>query len=139
MKKLRSFEIDAIVNCVYGKLEEKRKEEIKWKKEYDEVNEIVREKGLEINKLIEEFYLLRSKFKSELSNDVVKINEYNWEINFDMSGIGRYYENDDFISKNKGSFIDFNVREKIRSEIVMSNLRDEGVDNLVEKLFEKFK
>ncbi len=139
MKKLRSFEIDAIVNCVYGKLEEKRKSEIKWKSEYDEVNKIVREKGLEINKLIEEFYLLRSKFKSELGSDIVKIDEWNWEINFDMSGVGRYYENNDFISKNKGNFINYIVKNKIKNEIIMSNLRDEEVDGLVDKLVEKFK
>ena len=70
MKKLRSFEIEAIVNCVYGKLEEKRKSEVVWKSEYDEVNKIVREKGLEINKLINEFYLLRDKFKKELEGDI---------------------------------------------------------------------
>ena len=139
MKKLRSFEIDAIVNCVYGKLEEKRKSEVVWKSEYDEVNKIVREKGLEINKLINEFYLLRDKFKKELEGDIVKINEYNYEILFDMSGVGRYNENYDFISKNKGNFISWNVKEEIRNEIIMSNLRDEGVDNLVERLVEKFK
>lgn len=139
MKKLRSFEIDAIVNCVYGKLEEKRRNEIVWKSEYDKVNEIVREKGLEINKLINEFYLLRDKFKKELEGDIVKINEYNYEILFDMSGVGRYNENYDFISKNKGNFISWNVKEEIRNEIIMSNLRDEGVDNLVERLVEKFK
>ena len=139
MKKLRSFEIDAIVNCVYGKLEEKRRSEIKWKSEYDEVNEIVREKGKEINKLISEFYLLRDKFKKELEGDIVKTNEWNCEINFDMSGIGRYNENYDFISKNKNNFINYNVKNKIRNEIIMSNLRDEEVDNLVDKLVEKFK
>jgi hypothetical protein len=139
MKKLRSFEIDAIVNCVYGKLEEKRKSEIKWKSEYDEVNRMVREKGLEINKLIEEFSLLRNKFKSELGNDVIKINEYSYEINFDMSSVGRYNENYDFISKNKGNFISYDVKNKIKNEIVMSNLRDEEIDSLVDKLVEKFK
>lgn len=139
MKKLRSFEIDAIVNCVYGKLEEKRRSEIKWKNEYDEVNKIIREKGLEINKLISEFYLLRDKFKKELEGDIVKINEWNYEINFDMSGVGRYNENNDFISKNKGDFINYIVKNKIRNEIIMSNLRDEEVDNLVDKLVEKFK
>jgi hypothetical protein len=139
MKKLRSFEIDAIVNCVYGKLEEKRKSEIKWKSEYDEVNKIVREKGLEINKLIEEFYLLRSNYKHVLDKDVVKMNEWNWEILFDMSGVGKYNENYDFISKNKGNFISYDVKNKIRNEIIMSNLRDEEVDSLVDKLVEKFK
>ena len=127
MKKLRSFEIEAIVNCVYGKLEEKRKSEVVWKSEYDEVNKIVREKGLEINKLINEFYLLRDKFKKELEGDIVKINEYNYEILFDMSGVERYNENYDFISKNKGNFISWNVKEEIRNEIIMSNLRDRGV------------
>ena len=139
MKKLRSFEIDAIVNCVYGKLEEKRRNEIVWKSEYDKVNEIVKEKGKEINKLISEFYLLRDKFKKELEGDVVKINEYNSEILFDMSGVGKYNENNDFISKNKGNFISWNVKEEIRNEIIMSNLRDEEVDNLIDRLVEKFK
>lgn len=139
MKKLRSFEIDAIVNCVYGKLEEKRRSEIKWKSEYDKVNEIVREKGKEINKLISEFYLLRDKFKKELEGDVVKINEYNSEILFDMSGVGRYNENYDFIVKNKNNFINWDVKNKIRNEIIMSNLRDEEVDNLIDRLVEKFK
>ena len=139
MKKLRSFEIDAIVNCVYGKLEEKRKEEIKWKSEYDEVNRMVREKGLEINKLINELSLLKNKFKSELGNDVINISEYSYEINFDMSSVGRYNENYDFISKNKGNFISYDVKNKIKNEIVMSNLRDEEVDSLVDKLVEKFK
>ena len=139
MKKLRSFEIDAIVNCVYGKLEEKRRNEIVWKSEYDKVNEIVKEKGKEINKLISEFYLLRDKFKKELEGDVVKINEYNFEILFDMSGVGKYNENNDFISKNKNNFINWDVKNKIRNEIIMSNLRDEEVDNLIDRLVEKFK
>jgi len=139
MKKLRSFEIDAIVNCVYGKLEEKRRNEIVWKSEYDKVNEIVREKGKEINKLISEFYLLRDKFKKELEGDVIKINEYNSEILFDMSGVGRYNENYDFIVKNKNNFINWDVKNKIRNEIIMSNLRDEEVDNLIDRLVEKFK
>lgn len=139
MKKLRSFEIDAIVNCVYGKLEEKRKEEIKWKSEYDEVNKIIREKGEEINKLIDEFYLLRNKFKSELDKDIVKVDEYNWEINFDMSGIGRYNSNYDFISKNNGNLVSWNVKSKIRNEIILSNLRDKEVDSLIDELVEKFK
>ena len=139
MKKLRSFEIDAIVSCVYGKLEEKRKSEIKWKNEYDEVNKIIREKGEEINKLIDEFYLLRNKFKSELDKDIVKVDEYNWEIYFDMSGIGRYNENYDFISKNKSNLVSWNVRSKIKNEIILSNLRDKEVDSLIDELVEKFK
>ena len=139
MKRLRSFEIEAIVDCVYGKLEEKRKSKAKWKSKYDEVNKIVREKGEEINKLIKEFYLLRDKFKKELEGDVVKINEYTSEVLFDMSGVGKYYGNNDFISKNKGNFIGYDVKNKIRNEIIMSNLRDEEVDSLVEKLIEKFK
>ena len=44
-----------------------------------------------------------------------------------MSGVERYNENYDFISKNKGNFISWNVKEEIRNEIIMSNLRDEGV------------
>ena len=56
-----------------------------------------------------------------------------------MSGIGRYYENNDFISKNKGNFISYDVKNKIKNEIIMSNLRDEEVDSLVDKLVEKFK
>lgn len=139
MKKLRSFEIEAIVNCVYGKLEEKRRNEIVWKSEYDEVNKIVREKGKEINKLIEEFYLLRSNYKHVLNKDIVKINEYNSEVLFDMSGVGRYNENNDFIVKQNNNFISYDVKNKIRNEIIMSNLRDEEVDSLVEKLVEKFK
>lgn len=139
MKKLRSFEIDAIVNCVYGKLEEKRKEEIKWKSEYDEVNKIIREKGEEINKLIDEFYLLRNKFKSELDKDIVKVDEYSWEIYFDMSGIGRYNSNYDFISKNKANLVSWDVRSKIKNEIILSNLRDKEVDSLIDELVEKFK
>ena len=139
MKKLRSFEIEAIVNCVCCKLEEKRRNEIVWKSEYDKVNEIVKEKGKEINKLISEFYLLRDKFKKELEGDVVKINEYNSEILFDMSGVGKYNENNDFISKNKNNFINWDVKNKIRNEIIMSNLRDEEVDNLIDRLVEKFK
>ena len=139
MKKLRSFEIDAIVNCVYGKLNEKRKSEIKWKNEYDEVNKIIREKGEEINKLIDEFYELRNKFKNELINDIVKVDEWNWEVNFDMSGVGRYNSNYDFISKCNGNLVSWDVKSKIKNEIILGNLRDKEVDNLINELVEKFK
>ena len=139
MKKLRSFEIDAIVNCVYGKLEEKRKSEIKWKDEYDKVNKIIREKGEKINKLIDEFYELRNIWKNSLEKDIVKVDEWSWEINFDMSGIGRYNSNYDFISKNKGNLVSWDVRSKIKNEIILSNLRDKEVDNLIDELVEKFK
>jgi len=137
MKKLKMFEIDAIVDCVVNQIINERKSKVEWKKEYDEMNELVRRKGEEINELIKEFV----DYKREMYDKYKSGDGYNSTILFNMNGIGSYNLNYDFISLNGNSGVYFKYEDKlkIKNEIIMSNLRDEEVDGLVNRLVEKFK
>ena len=122
MRNLKKFEIDAIVNTVVEQLEKKEKSKFIWLNEFDEINKIIKEKDEEINKLRDDLEKLKTEYKNKYKTHK--------RINF--------YSNDEFIQENTISSVGYEVRQKIENEIIISNLKDENVDNLIEKLIEKF-
>jgi hypothetical protein len=132
MKKLRNFEIEALVSLVWKKLNDEKKKNFIWIKKFDDINLVMKERGMEINKLIDDYNELKNKFYNE--NRRVGDNR----ILFNMSSIGRYNENMKFVDVNEDDWIDWNVRNEIRNEIIVNNI-DGSVDDLVNKLFEKYK
>lgn len=132
MKKLRSFEIEALVSLVWKKLNDEKKKNFIWIKKFDDINLVMKERGKEINKLIDEYNELKNKFYNE--NKEVSGNR----IIFNMSNIGRYNEEMKFVDINKGEWINWNVRNEIKNEVILSNI-DGNVNDLVDRLFEKYK
>ena len=124
MKKLSKFEIESLVDVVMSKLEEIESEKIE--KEY---GERIKEWNEELDKLKKEYEIYENKYLKRLSeireNLNGKFNSNGWD--------GKY------ISINKSNLVSWSVRRKISSEIVISNLKDEGVENLIENLVNKFK
>jgi hypothetical protein len=132
MKKLRSFEIEALVSLVWKKLNDEKKKNFIWIKKFDDINLVMKERGKEINRLIDEYNELKNKFYNE--NKEVSGNR----IIFNMSNIGRYNEEMKFVKLNEGEWINWNVRNEIKNEVILSNI-DGNVNDLVDRLFEKYK
>jgi hypothetical protein len=122
MRNLKKFEIDAIVNTVVEQLEKNVKSKFIWLNEFEEINKIIKEKDEEIDKLRDDLEKLKTKYRNEYKT---------------YKGINFYY-NDEFIQETKLTLVDYKIKQKIENEIIISNLKDENVDNLIEKLIEKF-
>jgi hypothetical protein len=124
MKRLSKFEVESLVNVVMSKLEEI--EYKKLEKEYDYKIELWNE---ELDKLKKEYKIYENKY-------LKRLNEIRENLNgkFNSNGFG-----DKLISINKCNLVDWRLKDKISSEIVISNLKDEGIENLIENLVNKFK
>lgn len=134
--KLRNYEIEAIVNSVYGKLEEIELEKLRKPEIVKEVNEINEELGndfKEINLLIEEFKRKRNEryeyFKEKFGNK--------YKYYFDMNGMG-YSEIKEFISEPKHNLICWIIKEKIRNKVILNNIKGEEIDKLIDNLVKEF-
>lgn len=125
MKKLSKFEVESLVDVVMSKLEEIESE--KLEKEYGERIELWNK---ELKELREEFKVYENKY-------LKRLNEIRGNLSGEFNSNG--WDDSKLISINKGNLVHWNVRKKISSEIVISNLKDEGVENLIENLVNKFK
>jgi hypothetical protein len=125
MKRLSKFEIESLVDVVISKLEEIESE--KLEKEYGEK---IKEWNKELGELDKELKIYQEKYNNRYNEIKKDMNNYK----FNCSGW-----NGNYISINKGNLVSWNLRNKISSEIVISNLKEEGVENLIENLVNKFK
>jgi hypothetical protein len=125
MKKLSKFEIESLVDVVMSKLDEIESE--KLEKEY---GERIKEWNEELDRLKKEYKVYENKFLNRL-------NEIRENLNGKFNSNG--WDDSKLISINKGNLVSWNLRNKINSEIVISNLKEEGVENLIENLVNKFK
>ena len=136
--RLKVYEINAIVDSVFSKLNEKEREKLlkpEIKKEVDEINEELGNDIREINLLIEKFKRKREErygyFREKFGN--------NSGYYFNMSGVGIYsFSNDSFISDNKGDLVNWSVKEKIRNKVILSNIKGDEVDKLIDDLVREF-
>jgi len=125
MKRLSKFEINSLVDVVMSKLEEIESE--KLEKEY---GERIKEWNEELDRLKKEYKVYENKYLNRL-NEIKK----GLSGKFNSNG----WEDGKLISINKGNLVHWTLKNKISSEIVISNLKDEGVENLIENLVNKFK
>ena len=131
MKRLSKFEIESLVNVVVSKLNLIESEKIekecsesvsKWCEELEELDkerkiivEKISERGREIGKVIKE-----NGWKGVYVN-----------VGYEVGG-GR-------VRIDKNNLVGYEVRNKISDEIVVSNLKENDIDGLIESLVNKFK
>jgi len=132
MKKLRNFEIDALVEVIWKRLNDEKRSRMIWIGKFDEINLLMKEKGNEINRLIDEFYKVREDFKKQFGN-----NSGNWVL-YNMSSIGRYNDREEFVKINECDLLDWKLKNNIRNEIIVSNIEG-NVSDIIDVLFEKYK
>ena len=136
--KLRNFEIEAIVDSVYNKLEEKERLKFKKPEIIKVVNEINKELGEEldkINKLIKNFKKIRDKKYEEFKLICGEDSGYN----FNMNGMGEYrVDKNEFIVEPNYSLVSWSVKEKIRNKVILSNIKGEEIDKLIDDLVREF-
>jgi hypothetical protein len=126
MKRLTNYEIESVVNVVCGKISEKRR--VKWEKEYDSINELVKDEIEKINRSIEKF--------TELRNTLYENNKKEG-LYFNMGGIGNIYLGNDFIKRNN-DLVNHNERNKIRDRIVINNIKGLDIEKFIEDLVSEF-
>lgn len=136
--KLRNFEIEAIVDSVFNKLEEKEREKFKNPEIIKVVNEINKELGEEldkINKLISNFKEIREKKYKKFK----LIYGENSGYNFNMNGMGEYrVDKNEFIVEPSYGLVNWSVKEKIRNKVILSNIKGEEIDKLIDELVKEF-
>jgi len=132
MKKLRNYEIDALVEVIWKKLNDEKRSRMIWIGKFNEINLLMKEKGKEINRLIDELYKVREDFKKQFSN-----NSGNWVL-YNMSSVGRYNDREEFVRINEGDLLNWNLKNNIRNEIIVSNIEG-NVSDIIDVLFEKYK
>jgi hypothetical protein len=132
MKKLRNYEIDALVEVIWKKLNDEKRSKMIWIGKFDEINLLMKKKGNEINRLIDEFYKVREDFKKQFGN-----NSGNWVL-YNMSGIGRYNDREEFVKINECDLLNWNLKNNIRNEIIVSNIEG-NISDIIDVLFEKYK
>ena len=131
MKRLSKFEVESLVNVVVSKLNliesEKLEKECsesvsKWCEELEEldkekniINEKISERGREISKVIKE-----NGWKGVYIN-----------VGYGFDGSRVRIE--------KNNLVGYDVRNKISDEIVVSNLKENDIDSLIDNLVNKFK
>ena len=132
MKKLRNYEIDALVEVIWKKLNDEKRSRMIWIGKFDEINLLMKEKGNEINRLIDEFYKVREDFKKQFGN-----NSGNWVL-YNMSSVGRYNDREEFVKINECDLLNWNLKNNIRNEIIVSNIEG-NISDIIDVLFEKYK
>ena len=132
MKKLRNYEIDALVEVIWKKLNDEKRSKMIWIGKFDEINLLMKEKGNEINRLIDEFYKVREDFKKQFGN-----NSGNWVL-YNMSSVGRYNDREEFVRINECDLLDWRFKNNIRNEIIVSNIEG-NISDIIDVLFEKYK
>ena len=132
MKKLRNYEIDALVEVIWKKLNDEKRSRMIWIGKFNEINLLMKEKGKEINRLIDELYKVREDFKKQFCN-----NSGNWVL-YNMSSVGRYNDREEFVRINEGDLLNWNLKNNIRNEIIVSNIEG-NVSDIIDVLFEKYK
>ena len=132
MKNLKNYEIDALVEVIWKKLNDEKRSRMIWIGKFNEINLLMKEKGKEINRLIDELYKVREDFKKQFSN-----NSGNWVL-YNMSSVGRYNDREEFVRINEGDLLNWNLKNNIRNEIIVSNIEG-NVSDIIDVLFEKYK
>jgi hypothetical protein len=132
MKKLRNYEIDALVEVIWKKLNDEKRSRMIWIGKFDEINLLMKEKGKEINRLIDELYKVREDFKKQFGN-----NSGNWVL-YNMSSVGRYNDREEFVRINECDLLNWNLKNNIRNEIIVSNIEG-NISDIIDVLFEKYK
>ena len=132
MKKLRNYEIDALVEVIWKRLNDEKRSRMIWIGKFDEINLLMKEKGNEINRLIDEFYKVREDFKKQFGN-----NSGNWVL-YNMSSVGRYNDREEFVRINECDLLNWNLKNSIRNEIIVSNIEG-NISDIIDVLFEKYK
>jgi hypothetical protein len=132
MKKLRNYEIDALVEVIWKKLNDEKRSKMIWIGKFDEINLLMKKKGNEINRLIDEFYKVREDFKKQFGN-----NSGNWVL-YNMSSVGRYNDREEFVRINECDLLDWRFKNNIRNEIIVSNIEG-NISDIIDVLFEKYK
>ena len=132
MKNLKNYEIDALVEVIWKKLNDEKRSRMIWIGKFNEINLLMKEKGKEINRLIDELYKVREDFKKQFCN-----NSGNWVL-YNMSSVGRYNDREEFVRINEGDLLNWNLKNNIRNEIIVSNIEG-NVSDIIDVLFEKYK
>ena len=131
MKRLSKFEIESLVNVVMSKLNKIESEKI----EKESVG-LIKGWNEELEKLDSERRIISEKI-SERGREISKvIKEKGWKGVYVNVG---YEVGDRRIRMDINNLIDWSVRSKINDEIVVSNLKENNIDNLVDSLVDKFK
>ena len=130
MKRLSKFEVESLVNVVVSKLNVIESEKIE-----KECVGFIKEWNEELEKLDVERKIINEKI-SERGREISKvIKENGWKgiyvnVGYEVGG-GRIRINNDLV--------DWNVKNKINDEIVISNLKENDIDSLIDNLVNKFK
>jgi len=132
MKKLRNYEIDALVEVIWKRLNDEKRSRMIWIGKFDDINLLMKEKGNEINRLIDEFYKVREDFKNQFGKY-----SGNWVL-YNMSSIGRYNDREEFVKINECDLLNWNLKNIIRNEIIVSNIEG-NISDIIDVLFEKYK
>jgi hypothetical protein len=131
MKRLSKFEVESLVNVVVSKLNVIESEKIE-----NECEKFISGWNEELEKLDSERRIISEKI-SERGREIGKvIKEKEWKgvyvnVGFEVGG-GR-------VRMDRNNIIDWNVRSKISDEIVISNLKENDIDSLLDSLVNKFK
>ena len=131
MKRLSKFEVESLVNVVVSKLNVIESEKIE-----NECEKFISGWNEELEKLDSERRIISEKI-SERGREIGKvIKEKGWKgvyvnVGFEVGG-GR-------VRMDRNNIIDWNVRSKISDEIVISNLKENDIDSLLDSLVNKFK
>lgn len=143
-KSLKNYEIESLVNVVIRRIKEEKLEKYVWKKEYDEINKKLKEKGKKINKLIDEWLSEKSEFM--IKNGLMMNNGSSYS-NSDLGviinnyGISRMSDKDMIVKKDINNYFLNNenyLRMKIKDELIIKSIEGEGIEKLVNDLVSKF-